>query len=189
MKKIPYISIILFAMCIIWFIYVTITYKTTESPTILYQNGAILGQFFTTDQWWRLISPIFAHIGYQHLASNMILLLSLGTLVEKILGHLKFATLYFISGIGGNLAVILFDSNTITAGASTSLYGLLGFLFIQTFNKNNSLLRNIGWSYLALIITNIIYTLTSTNVSLFGHTGGFIIGSIFGLIQMQLDQK
>ena len=187
MRKFPFISLGFFFLSVLWFLYVTITFGTTENNTILYQNGAILGNCFTPAEWWRLISPIFAHIGVPHLVSNMVLLLTLGTLIEKIIGHLKFSLLYIISGVGGNLAVILLNPDTITAGASTALYGLLGFLFIQLFNKHNKLLRNIGFSYIGLIAINIFYTFTNPNVSLVGHLGGFITGILFGLLE--LDQN
>ena len=184
MRKFPFISLGFFFLSILWFVYVTITFGTTENNTILYQNGAILGTYFTPAEWWRLISPIFAHIGVPHLVSNMVLLLTLGTLIEKIIGHLKFSLLYIISGVGGNLAVILLNPDTITAGASTALYGLLGFLFIQLFNKHNYILRNVGLSYIGLIAINIFYTFTNPNVSLVGHLGGFVTGILFGLLEL-----
>lgn len=187
MKRIPFISILLLTISILWFTYVTITFGTTEKNTILYQNGAILGTYFTPNDWWRLITPIFVHIGIEHLLSNMLLLLTLGTLIEKIIGHTKFLILYLISGIGGNLSVLFLNPDTITAGASTSLYGLLGFIVIQLFNKQNLILRNIGMAYLGLIAINIFYTVTNPNVSLVGHLGGFITGIIFGLLQLDQD--
>ena len=63
MRKFPFISFGFFFLSILWFVYITITFGTTENNTILYQNGAILGNCFTPNKWWHLISPIFAHIG------------------------------------------------------------------------------------------------------------------------------
>ena len=183
-RKFPYITILLTFLSISWFIYITSKYGTTLSNTILYENGAILGAYFTPSDWWRLISPIFVHIGFDHLISNMILLITLGPIIESILGHTKFALIYLFSGIGGNFAVLMLNPDTITAGASTALYGLFGFLLIQIFNKQNSVLRNISSVYITIIAINLFYTFTNTNVSLVGHIGGLITGIAFGLIEL-----
>ena len=177
-------TILFFVLSIAWFGYITMKYGTTTSNKILYENGAILGAYFTPKDWWRLISPIFVHIGFDHLISNMILLITLGPIIESILGHTKFALIYLLSGIGGNFAVLMLNPDTITAGASTALYGLFGFLLIQILNRKNVLLRNISSVYLTIIAINLFYTFTNTNVSLVGHVGGFITGLAFGLIEL-----
>lgn len=183
-RKIPYITILFASLSIIWFTYITYTYGVNISNTVLYENGAILGAYFSPTDWWRLISPIFVHIGFDHLISNMILLITLGPLIESILGHTKFALIYLFSGIGGNFAVLMLNPDTITAGASTALYGLFGLLLIQIFNKRNPVLRNISRVYITIIAINLFYTFTSTNVSLVGHIGGLITGITFGLIEL-----
>lgn len=183
-KDLPKMTMLFAASSLLWFGYVSLKYGTTENNTVLYNNGAMLGTYFTPTEWWRLISPIFAHIGLHHLISNMILLLTLGPIIESIIGHTKFAIIYLFSGIGGNFAVLMLNPDTITAGASTALYGLFGLLLIQIFNKRNNLLRNIGNVYIGIIIVNLFYTFTSTNVSVVGHLGGLATGIVFGLIEL-----
>ena len=183
-RDLPRMTMLFAALSLLWFGYVSLKYGTTENNTVLYNNGAMLGTYFTPNEWWRLISPIFEHIGLHHLISNMILLLTLGPIIESIIGHTKFAIIYLFSGIGGNFAVLMLNPDTITAGASTSLYGLFGLLLIQIFNKRNNLLRNIGNVYIGIIIVNLFYTFTSTNVSVVGHLGGLATGIVFGLIEL-----
>ena len=183
-RKIPYITILLTFLSISWFLYVNTKYGTTLDNKVLYQNGAILGQYFTPTEWWRLITPVFVHIGVDHLISNMILLISLGPIIESTIGRTKFLLLYLLSGIGGNLAVLYFNPDVLTAGASTALYGLFGFLLIQTFNRQNAVLRNISSTYITIIVINLVYTFTNTHVSVVGHLGGLIAGAIFGLIEL-----
>lgn len=183
-RKIPYITIILAFLSIFWFLYVNTKFGTTLDNRVLYQKGAIIGQYFTPNEWWRLITPIFAHIGVDHLISNMILLITLGPIIESTIGRFKFALLYILSGIGGNLAVLYFNPDVLTAGASTALYGLFGFLLIQTFNKHNSVLKNLSSAYISIIVINLIYTFTNIHVSVVGHLGGLLAGAIFGLIEL-----
>lgn len=183
-RKTPYITILLAFLTISWFSYVNTKFGTTLDNRVLYQNGAILGQYFTSNEWWRLITPIFVHIGVDHLISNMILLLTLGPLIESTIGRTKYLLLYLLSGIGGNLAVLHFNPDVLTAGASTALYGLFGFLLMQTLNRHNSILRNLSSAYMSLIVINLIYTFTNIHVSVVGHLGGLLAGALFGLFYL-----
>ncbi|MBF0848861.1 rhomboid family intramembrane serine protease, partial [Streptococcus danieliae] len=74
------------------------------------------------------ITPLFVHIGLDHLLSNMLLLITVGRVLETLIGSFKFTMLYLLSGVAGNLAVVFYDPNTITAGASSALFGVLGLL-------------------------------------------------------------
>lgn len=61
------------------------------------------------NQWYRFIVPIFLHAGLVHIAFNMLFQLRLGTDMEREIGHLRFAIVYFAAGIfgfvlGGNFA-------------------------------------------------------------------------------------
>lgn len=45
--------------------------------------------------------------------------------LERYFGTLKFALLYIVSGIGGNLLSSVFHYEAFALGASTSLFGLM----------------------------------------------------------------
>lgn len=180
-RGLPIATIIFAGLPILWFIYMTIVYGTTTDTLLLYQNGALYGARFTTDEWWRLITPLFAHIGFDHLLSNMFLLLTVGRVLEGIIGSLKFAILYLLSGISGNLAVLLFDPTSVTAGASSALYGILGFLAIHAIFKHSNYIYFLGKAYLGIIGFNIIYTFMVPGISIMGHLGGFLAGMFLGL--------
>lgn len=92
---------------------------------------------------WTLVTSIFMHQGGFHLLVNMFSLFFLGNLSEKIIGGKRLLVLYFASGIVGALFFVLgvyigtyfsfgnsvFGSmDTIAAGASGALFGLLGLL-------------------------------------------------------------
>ncbi|MFK7825545.1 MAG: rhomboid family intramembrane serine protease [Oligoflexales bacterium] len=76
-------------------------------------------------EWWRLICPIFLHIGIIHFLLNNAALRIVGRIIENYVGSFWFLLIYFISGIFGNLCSAL--SNTaIGAGASGAIFGLIG---------------------------------------------------------------
>src|SRR5690606_40325500 len=79
-------------------------------------------------QWWRLVSCMFVHIGLLHLGVNLWALYAIGPLVERMLGHVGFVLLYFISGCLASFASVWFSPMVVSAGASGALFGLVGGL-------------------------------------------------------------
>lgn len=60
------------------------------------------------NQWYRFIVPIFLHVGLIHLLFNLFVQILLGGDMERKIGVVRFAIVYFVSGIfgfifGGNL--------------------------------------------------------------------------------------
>ena len=53
---------------------------------------------------WRLLTAVFVHGGFLHLALNMLALWMLGQSLEPMLGRARFLALYLISGLGGSVA-------------------------------------------------------------------------------------
>lgn len=71
--------------------------------------GGSLDEQPQPNQWFRFILPIFLHAGLIHIAFNLLLQLTMGRDMEKAIGPLRFALVYFSSGIfgfvmGGNFA-------------------------------------------------------------------------------------
>jgi membrane associated rhomboid family serine protease len=84
--------------------------------------------------WWQCLSFQFLHGGWIHLAMNLLLLHSLGPVMETTLGRGRFILLYLVSGtLGGMLHVagawMMPDSfGGPVVGASAGLCGLLAAL-------------------------------------------------------------
>jgi membrane associated rhomboid family serine protease len=84
--------------------------------------------------WWQCLSFQFLHGGWIHLAMNLLLLHSLGPVMETTLGRGRFILLYLVSGtFGGMLHVagawMMPDSfGGPVVGASAGLCGLLAAL-------------------------------------------------------------
>lgn len=82
-------------------------------------------------EWWRLVTPIFIHVGLLHFALNSYMLNVVGRQLEEVLGGPWFILIYLVSGIAGNVASSVFSPN-LSAGASGAIFGLLGAgLFIE----------------------------------------------------------
>lgn len=126
-------------------------------------------------EFYRLFTAMFMHYGLLHLAFNMYALWVLGRPLEAMFGPLRFAAIYVVCGIGGNVAVYLFAPGQESAGASTAIFGLFGVYFF--------VLRKLGRSASGLIpvlVINLVLTFTVPTISIAGHIGGLITGAVIG---------
>ena len=78
-------------------------------------------------QLWRLVTYMFLHGGFWHLALNMWGLYLFGSLLERRMGSVNFLKLFFLSGIVGALLWLAFNwSSPIPCiGASGALFGVM----------------------------------------------------------------
>ena len=76
------------------------------SPTIdqLINWGADnAGSVLIQDQWWRIVTAMFVHVGFLHLVVNMWCLWNLGLLAEPLMGSEGVLAVYILTGAAGNL--------------------------------------------------------------------------------------
>ena len=86
--------------------------------------------FFTSHQWWRLITPMFLHFSLLHIASNATMFLFFGQCIEMTYGSRMFLVLILISCLCANFAQCFTGSLTTTvfgglSGVSLRPYWLL----------------------------------------------------------------
>jgi membrane associated rhomboid family serine protease len=125
-------------------------------------------------EWWRVVTGGFLHIGFIHIAVNMLSLWMLGRDLERVLGRVRFAAVYFLSLIGGSIAVMLFASpDTGAAGASTALYGLMGCYLVAVVR-----LKLNPRPILITLAVNVFITFSLPGISIQGHFGGLVVGAI-----------
>ncbi len=133
-------------------------------------------------QYWRLVTPIFLHIGIIHLLFNSYALNLFGREVEQLFGSLRFAIIYFLAGIAGSMLSFAF-SPSVSAGASGAIFGIIGAMaaFLirnrETFGETGRQhLRSLG----AMIVLNLVLGVTLAGIDNFGHVGGLVTGAILG---------
>ncbi|SHN46807.1 rhomboid family intramembrane serine protease [Cryptosporangium aurantiacum] len=133
-------------------------------------------------EFWRLLTADFLHYGLIHLAFNMYALWILGRECERLLGRGRFLALYLFAGVGGSVAVYLFSPlNEASAGASASIFGLLGAMFF--FLRR---LRADPRGLVFLIVLNFSLGFVVANISIWGHIGGFVVGAAVGALMAYL---
>jgi len=131
------------------------------------------------NEYHRLVTAMFLHGSIFHFLMNGLVLFYLGGFVERYLGYMKFFILYMFSGIVSSLIVTyLGPSNVLTIGASGALYGVIGALFILITIKPTWFPPQASKSIRSLIIINLILTFVVPSISIEGHLGGLIAGSL-----------
>lgn len=154
----------------------------SQNSNTLMTMGAMTNASIQTGDWWRLITPIFLHLSVFHIFMNGFTLLYVGQILEPMIGHWRFFIIYIVSGIMGNLASLAFGANNaISAGASTSLFGMFAaFIAIAYIYRENRFLTELGKSFLGLIVINLLMDLTMSGIDIWGHVGGAIGGLLIG---------
>lgn len=186
----PWVTESLLAISVLVFV-IEILMGGSTNTGVLYDLGARFAPSIILEhQWWRLFTPIFLHIGLEHLLMNMLTLWILGRLVEQAFGHWRFLVIYAISGITGNFAGLLFGNvNSVAAGASTALFGLFGaFLLIGDVFRNRPQIAAMTRSMIAIVVVNLVFDLFLGNIDIAGHLGGliggFLIAGVVGAPQI-----
>lgn len=135
------------------------------------------------NQWYRFIIPIFLHAGIIHIGFNMLLQMTMGREMEKIIGSVRFALVYFSSGIfgfvlGGNFAATAIAST----GASGSLFGVLALVLLDLlycWNERQSPVKDLMWILVDIVISFVLGLLPGLDN--FSHIGGFLMGLGIGV--------
>jgi membrane associated rhomboid family serine protease len=150
-----------------------------------------------------ILTSMFIHGGFLHIAGNMWFLWIFGRGVEDLVGHAKYLFLYFASGLAAAFLYILLNSNSIvpTVGASGAIAGIMGaylikfprahivtlvfiVIFITTVDIPAAFLL-IYWFAIQFFsgIGSVGYSASmSGGVAWFAHVGGFLAG--MGLIML-----
>jgi membrane associated rhomboid family serine protease len=78
--------------------------------------------------WETVLTAMFLHASFVHIAGNMLFLAIFGPNVEDSMGHVRFIAFYLLGGLAALFAQVLIDpsSTTPTLGASGAIAAVLG---------------------------------------------------------------
>lgn len=180
--KKPIITYIIMALCILLFGAMYIFGNGSEDTITLLLFGANLDVLVESGQIYRLFTCMFLHIGIIHLLCNMYSLYIIGKEVEMLYGKLKFLIIYILSGICGSILSLAFSSNTISAGASGAIFGLLGALLYFGYYYRTYLGATIRSSVLPVIILNLVIGFLNPSIDNAAHIGGLVGGILLSML-------
>lgn len=165
-------------------------YGSSEDGETLFRFGAMFGDPELKPEWWRYVAAVFLHIGFAHLLMNMFALYVFAAPLEYMLGWWRFAALYLVSGVVGNIAsYLLHQEPFLGAGASGAIYGVYAaFLYLSIFRKD-VLDAGSSTTIRTILIVGVIYSVIVPRVDLYAHVGGFVGGFAFTALLAALIRR
>lgn len=140
-----------------------------------------------------LLTSMFLHAGWLHLAGNMLFLWIFGDNVEDFFGHSTYFLFYLVCGVGAGLLHVLFNwHSTIPAvGASGAISGVMGaYLLLYPRARILTLVLIFPIPIPAVIFLGLWYVLqflaglstigvkVTGGVAVWAHVGGFLLGML-----------
>lgn len=182
-KKAP-CTVVLIAINVIIFFTLTM-FGATEDTLFMLKHGAMYVPYLTQKQeYYRIISSMFLHFGFEHLMGNMVILGALGWQLEQQLGAVKYIILYLVSGLGGQIAMIYYQIYTNNqapfAGASGAIFGVIGALLFVALRNKGRVGKVSGSGLLVMIVISVVYGFMNPGIANFAHIGSLISGFFLG---------
>ena len=146
--------------------------------------------------WLSLLTCMFLHSGWMHIAFNMLFLFIFGNNVEDAMGHLPYLVFYLVCGLGASLLQCVVEPNSLkpVVGASGAIAGLMGAYLILYPRARILTLVFIflvyvpAWAFIGVwIVYQIISALEDMSgmtggVAWFAHIGGVATGLLITLL-------
>jgi len=176
-KKVPYVTLGIILINFVVFLLMYLFGKDSHDVQTLVKFGALYKPFVKNGEFFRLITCAFVHIGVVHLLVNSYSLFIIGSQMESFLGKLKYSFVYIISALCGSLMSIVFHE-TVSAGASGAIFGLLGSMLYFGYNYRVFLGNVLRSQIIPLIILNLVIGFFIPGVDVAAHVGGLLGGII-----------
>ncbi len=151
--------------------------------------------YLIENQWWRLITPMFLHFSFAHLAFNCLWIYVLGEKIERVDGKLIFILIIILTGVFSNLLQYFWTSSSLFGGLSGVIYGMLGYCLVMEMESNYDkyglppglYLFMIAWLILGFL--GVLDLFGFGSVANFAHLGGMLSGLMFAMIYKTLNRR
>ena len=187
-KELPFISGLLVAVNVIVFVICMFT------GNALYRLGQLdVIDVLIRGEYGRILWAMFLHVDMTHIVNNMLILFFMGAMIEREVGHISYAVLYFLSGIGGNvlsLFVKFMNSDaTGSVGASGAVFGLDGVLLAMVLMSGRKMPNVTPIRVVVMICLSLYSGFSATNIDNAAHVGGLLVGFLGGCVVCILQRR
>lgn len=177
----PFITYLFIVLNIFMYFLLEVNGGSETIETLIEFGAKYNPAMIENNEWWRIVSSMFIHIGFLHLFMNMIAIYFLGTLIERIYGSWRFLLIYLLSGVGGGIASFAFSVN-VSAGASGAIFGLFGAILFFGLIYRQIFLKTIGLNIVIILIINIVFGFSFPQIDMAAHIGGLVSGFIVSAV-------
>lgn len=194
-KRIPYVTIVLIVLNVVYY-FIVASGGSTNDLAYMISRGADCAPFvFEKHEYWRILTSMFMHFSFQHLAGNMIYLGLVGFSYENVVGHMKFLLVYMLSGIGGGVVSCAYYELThqavVSAGASGAVYGLVAMvIYLMYTARKRTGMRPLMYR-MAIVLLFLVYSNfgAGRGIDIAAHLGGLVFGFIVSILFLPYGKK
>lgn len=197
----PYVTFALIAACVLVFLWQLsldaragqmIVYELGFVPALLFGQATLGADGGLIPSWATLVTSMFLHGGFMHLAGNMLYLWIFGNNIEDVMGHGRFLIFYLLCGLAAAMAQAVPDmgSTVPMIGASGAISGVLGAYLLLFPKAQVQVLIPLGFFFMRTIpagwllgiwiafqvISGLSADVSGGGVAWWAHVGGFVAG-------------
>lgn len=180
------INLILVLINILVFVVMEALGNTEDTGFMLEHGASYVPLILGKEEYYRLFTCMFLHFGIEHLFNNMLVLIFLGDMLEKLIGKWRYLLIYLLGGLGGNLLSMAMEIRTgdfaLSAGASGAVFAVIGGLVFLVVRHGGKIPGISGKRLLLMASLTLFEGFFSTGVDGMAHLGGFISGFILALV-------
>ncbi|MEZ2121977.1 MULTISPECIES: rhomboid family intramembrane serine protease [unclassified Corynebacterium] len=126
----------------------------------------------------RALGSALLHLGIGHMVVNVFLLYLIGRETESMFGSPLMLGILVTGALGASATVVWLSPDSPTVGASGAVYALMAVFVAIAYSRQDAQVS----AALVLIGVNLVYTLMTPGVSLWGHLGGLGTGVLLSLV-------
>ncbi|NLM36993.1 MAG: rhomboid family intramembrane serine protease [Firmicutes bacterium] len=157
----------------------TMLHGETNPTSFLIGMGAKYNPRLWMGEYWRLLTPLFLHAGWEHFLFSAFALFQLGSLVERFFGERRFFWIYFGAGLLGTLSGVLCQPDTVAVGVPGAICGLVGALLYFRIRRPQTAQGLFGRSFWIILGLNLVLGLVLPGIDYTGLLGGFLGGLLW----------
>lgn len=192
-NRVPYVAYALLAINVL--VYLTYGFRPEYEVYEIFDTWALVpAEAMAGVDLYTLMTCMFMHGGWMHLAGNMLFLWVFGDNLEDYLGHVGMLVFYLLCGLGASAAQIAVDPYSIipNIGASGAIAGLMGGYLLLFPKARVDVLFIIviiikvvplsawivlgAWVGLQVVMGIADWGVDGGGVAYFAHIGGFVAG-------------
>jgi rhomboid protease GluP len=147
------------------------------------EAGALVRDRVAAGEWWRIVSAMFLHGGFDHVLGNVVVLYIVGLACEHAFGGARTALVYFVSGVTGALLSVAAGPGP-SVGASGAIFGVIAAVVVVLYRHQDRFYlrdKRIGFVLAMWAGWQILTGLANPFIDNFAHLGGLAGGALAAL--------
>jgi rhomboid protease GluP len=150
------------------------------AQTPLYVRFGNLPFTAASGEWYRPVTALFLHAGWEHWLMNAAALGIFGSAIERTWGGWRMLACFLVAGSAANCVSAALGSFDVSVGASGGVFGLVGAFGVAVYRlrapAQRGLRRQMLWLLGLMLVTDLVIGGLETQIDNLAHAGGLVFG-------------